>query len=161
VFKEQQILQKLSFKGCREMLLQSSFSGKNIFVNFKSYYSQPIPNVTCPNSKKDLLGLIYTQLNNVFTFSIKSDVLSFYSPTGKSLIAFRRVASIKTLTSISGIWNLKQFGNVSTSVSVQISKDQIVFCQGYSVYNYTIDKDKISFKAFRSSCPSSELPKIF
>ena len=35
-------------------------------------------------------------------------------------------------------WNINQFGSTMTSLAIQITPTQMVFCQGNAIYNYTL-----------------------
>jgi hypothetical protein len=139
------------------MLLQAQFSEDQLFINSKSYYTQPINNVTCEKSN-NILQSIYTALNSVFFFEINIDVLLLNDPYGNVVMSFQRVV-LNTPANITGIWNMNQFGNTQTSLSVQISNTQITLCQGNLIYNYTLasSKNSITLNPILSSCPSQNL----
>jgi hypothetical protein len=60
---------------------------------------------------------------------------------------------------ITGIWNMNQYGNTQTSLSVQISNTQITLCQGNLIFNYSLlqAQNIINLKSVLSSCPSQAL----
>jgi hypothetical protein len=120
------------------MLLQSSFSDNQLFINFNSYFTQQIDNqTTCSDNDTNLLNQIFYQLNNVFYFEIDIDQLSFNNPYGNTVLTFQRIIKTKTYN-ITGIWNINQFGSTMTSLAIQITPTQMVFCQGNAIYNYTL-----------------------
>ena len=77
IFRGQDILQKLIFKGCKEMLIQSQFSENQVFVNPSSYMSQPIDGKSCNNLDKNPLDNIYSTLLRVFYLSNQRQLTSF------------------------------------------------------------------------------------
>lgn len=158
IFMNQSILQKLNFKGCNQMLLQSEFTENQIFINPSSYYSSPLTGLDCSQLKVNPLDVLFQGLANVFYFSIVVDVLNLNDPFGKTLYSFKRVAASKSVD-ISGVWSMNQYANTRTSLSVQISTNQISLCQGYSVYNYSFPsaRNTISLVAVKNSCPSQDL----
>jgi hypothetical protein len=115
IFKGQQILQKLTFVGCKNLMLQASISENQLFINFNSYYTQARTNITCV--QKNSLDQIYSKLTYVFSFKITADELSFNDPFGSSLMTFKRVP-IKKPDGIVGTWSMNQYGTVRTSLSV-------------------------------------------
>ncbi len=80
VFKKQQILQKISLVGCKQVFLQSEVSQDQLFINFKSYFTQPVPNITC--GTQNLIDQLTSSLMNVFSFQIQQDVLQLITPNG-------------------------------------------------------------------------------
>ena len=68
VFMNQSILQKLAFRGCSQMLLQSEFSENHIFINPSSYYSEPLPGLDCLTLPSNPLDAIFQGLYSVFYF---------------------------------------------------------------------------------------------
>ena len=60
---------------------------------------------------------------------------------------------------ITGIWNMNQFGNTQTSLSIQISNTQITLCQGNLVFNYEVvqAKNLINLTPVTASCSSQNL----
>lgn len=82
----------------------------------------------------------------------------FNDAYGNSVFSFKRIIS-KTPANITGIWNMNQYGNTQTSLSVQISNTQITLCQGNLVLGYTLatSQNIISLTTVTSSCPSQEL----
>lgn len=161
IFRNQSILQKLSFEGCQEMLLQAQMVENQIFINFNSYLTQPIKGKTCLAIQNNTLTTIYSRLNKVFYFQINIDTLLFNDPYGVTVLRFKRLVP-KRNVDISGIWSMNQFGNTRTALSVQISPSQITLCQGSAVYNYsfpTNSKNGITLKAVTNTCPSQDLIK--
>lgn len=73
---------------------------------------------------------------------------------------FKRIINTNTVN-ISGIWSLGQYGNTRTSLAVEISPEQLIFCQGNSVYNYTLNSKTrvIELIPVVSNCPSTDLIK--
>ena len=47
IFRGQQILQKMIFRGCQQMLLQSQFNENQVFINPSSYLTEPIATRSC------------------------------------------------------------------------------------------------------------------
>lgn len=69
---------------------------------------------------------------------------------------------INNSVNIAGIWNMNQYGNKKTSLSVQISDKQITLCQGNLIYNYAIQSQNIiNLTPVLESCPSKDLVAAF
>ncbi len=117
VYRNQTILQKLSFKGCEEMLLQAQMVENQLFINFNSYMTQPIPGVTCQSKTNNPLTTIFSRLNRVFYFEINIDTLILNDPYGSTQLSFKRIIPKRTVD-LSGVWSMNQFGNTRTALSV-------------------------------------------
>jgi hypothetical protein len=158
IYKSQSIMQKLTFFGCQKLLLQAQFSEGQLFINGKTYYTEPINNQTCSSSSSAILNSIYSSLNSVFFFEINVDTLLFNDLYGSTVMAFKRIVR-KAPVNITGIWNMNQYGNTQTSLSIQISNSQITLCQGNLVLNYTLvpAQNIINLTPVLSTCPSQNL----
>jgi hypothetical protein len=105
-----------------------------------------------------VLDQIYSRLSQVFFFEINIDQLLFNDPYGNSVMTFKRLV-INNPLNITGIWNMNQYANTVTSLSVQISPKQITLCQGNLIYNYSfIQAENVAnLKPVLSNCPSQDL----
>lgn len=158
IFKSQSIMQKLAFFGCQKLQLQAQFSESQLFINGKTYYTEPINSQTCSSSSSVILSNIYSALNSVFFFEINVDTLIFNDPYGSTVMTFKRIVR-KAVANITGIWNMNQYGNTQTSLSIQISNSQITLCQGNLILNYSLApaQNIINLTPVLSTCPSQNL----
>lgn len=158
IYKSQSIMQKLAFFGCQKLLLQAQFSESQLFSNGKTYYTEPIINQTCSSPSSAILSNIYSALNSVFFFEINIDTLLFNDPYGSTVMTFKRIVR-KAPVNITGIWNMNQYGNTQTSLSIQISNSQITLCQGNLILNYSLvpTQNIINLTPALSTCPSQNL----
>ena len=158
VFRSENILQRLSFQECQEMLLQSSFTENQLFINFGSYFTQPIETRSCPQGGNSPLDQIYAALNTVFYFQIDGKKMMFNDPYGQDVLTFKRVVKPKA-TNLVGIWSMNQYGNTRTALSVQITPSEAFFCQGRAIYRYRLDPDRnaVTLTPVKDDCPSQEL----
>ena len=117
---------------------------------------ESITNSTCPASNP--LDLIFRNLKAVFYFEINIDRLLFNDPFGRNIIVLKRIINAIPVD-VTGVWTLGQFGNTRTALSAEITPTQLVFCQGNSVYNYSLDLKTrlIELVPIISNCPSVEL----
>lgn len=140
------------------MLLQAQFNEDQLFINGNTYYTEPIGNQTCSNTSSAVLNNIYSALGSVFFFEINIDILLFNDPYGSTVMTFQRIVT-NTPVNITGIWNMNQYANTQTSLSVQISNSQITLCQGNLILNYSLDPSQniINLTPVLSACPSQNL----
>lgn len=123
-----------------------------------SAVNQPMGGSVCgPDNVLDRLSSV---LQTVFFFEINIDKLLLNDPYGVSVLTFQRQVGAST-ANITGIWNMNQFGNTMTSLSVQISSTQITLCQGNLVFNYTLlpSQNAITLLPILSNCSSQELTR--
>lgn len=161
IFKRQQILQKISLIGCKQIFLQAEVSQDQLFINYKSYFTQPTPNITC--GPQNTLDRLNSALFTIFSFQIREDILQFYNPFGQPVVRFKKIIGSVPVGGISGIWSINQFGKTSTSLSAQINTTQIALCQGNLILNYTLSNSNntISLTPVLSNCSSKEFTSAF
>lgn len=160
VFKGLQIQQKLSFRGCQEMQLQSSFAENQLFINPNSYFTQPLPGLTCTPQASLLFDTLNALMASVFYFAIDLDTLMFNDHAGNTVLSFKYLPPTAP-PNLVGVWSLNQYANTRTALSVQITDSQIALCQGMSVYNYTLvpAQNLIKLTPVAVTCPSTDLTK--
>jgi hypothetical protein len=124
------------------MRLQASFSSPGVYMNFKSLWILPIVNRTCDPSSSAALNKLSRKLRTVFNFAIRNDSLVFQDPLNATVYTFKRMATDRK-EDIEGVWTLRKFGNTTTSLTVTIGKGQINLCQGNTIMNYSLGRDKI------------------
>jgi len=125
-----------------------------LLINQDTYFTSPLPNTLC--AQQNTLNQVYQSLSSVFFFQINIDQLLFNDPYGNTMLTFRRL--VNKSVNIAGIWNLNQYGNKKTSLSVQISDKQITLCQGNLIYNYAIQsQNMITLNPVLESCPAKDL----
>jgi hypothetical protein len=73
-------------------------------------------------------------------------------------MSFKRIVR-NAPANITGIWNMNQFGNTQTSLSIQISNTQITLCQGNLIFNYELvqARNLINLTPVLTACPSQNL----
>lgn len=124
------------------MRLQASFSSNGVYINFKSLWVLPIANRTCDPASSAALDKLNRKLRTIFNFAIRNDSLVFQDPLNATVYTFKRVATDRK-EDIEGVWTLRKFGNTTTSLAVTIGKGQINLCQGNTIVNYSLGRDKI------------------
>lgn len=141
IFRGEKIMQKLIFNGCKQMLLQSSFSENQVFINPSSYLTQNIEGKSCDNVVQNPLDDIFSGLARVFYFQININELLLNDPYGATVFKFKRVLD-NPAVDISGVYTMNQYSSTRTSLSVQIGPKAITFCQGMAVYKYAFPQGR-------------------
>ena len=90
IFRGNKIMQKLRFRGCQEMLLQSQFSENQVFINPSSYLTQNIEGKSCDAVARNPLNDIFSGLARVFYFQININQLILNDPYGSTVFRFKR-----------------------------------------------------------------------
>jgi heat shock protein HslJ len=147
----------MTFRGCRQILLQAQFSENQVFSSPSTYQSTPIDGQTCPTN--DILTDIYNSMSRVFYFQININQLSLNDPYGSPVLKFTRAVNAPSKPSLAGVYTMSQYGGVQTSISAEITPEEMRFCQGMAVYGYSFPtgKNTIQLKKINNSCPSKEL----
>jgi heat shock protein HslJ len=156
IYRQEQILQKLIFRGCQEILIQSQFTENQVFVNPSSYYTQPIEGQTCGGDNP--LDAIFSSLNRVFYFQINIDQLLLNDPYGALVLKFKRITQ-SSQPQLTGVWTMNQYGSTRTALSVEVGPSFIKLCQGMAEYAYSFPagRNTILLRTVRNTCPSTEL----
>lgn len=143
------------------MLLQANIENNLIFINTNSHRSQPLAGSNCSARESNPNDAIFIILSSVFYFSIENDTLKFKDPLERAVLTFKRIVPFKAAPDLSGIWTITKYSNKTTTLTSQISSNQIYFCQGFSLYNYTYSNANNSIKLTPVSvnCPSADLTK--
>lgn len=137
VFRNQTVRWSLSAMGCQNLKIMMDIQGKNIFMDTNTLYvdSSNVKNCAPENIVAD--KRFQALLKKVFTFQMITNFMMFSDPDGSVLFKFQRTGNSSNLLNLTGAWMITTLNSKPTSHLVEISNNNIVFCQRFALVNYT------------------------
>jgi hypothetical protein len=77
------------------------------------------------------------------------------NPFKRPVFTFKRIVE-QEKPDITAVWTMNQYASTRTSLSVQISPEEIALCQGMAVYSYSFPsgRNTIKLEKVKNTCPS-------